>query len=280
MHWYGITATVLMTYVIGHIVRVWFRSRPVNATAFKAKTVGGRRVSLSPRRSTPRSPSPNKMMRVGFEQYGLPQGLILQKFKELTSEGWAPIVPGLYEIWNDDPEKPGTVPTEMPFVRGPPSWFPRDGKVVGTIGCGHEYFSGAFDDMNAHSVHSIWSASNIRCNSWLDMVKAPETYIPLLEDFFKDICRTIAYQVEIAHPGAFGIKKGKYTPEEIATKIHFCACHAKSSLRRFHIHIASADDVSQIHITEAGSGQGDRHIKFQDLISFLKKVLEEKKQSD
>ena len=205
-----------------------------------------------------------------FDDYGLAYDSIKPTYEQLTREGFQPKIPGLYQIWSDDPKKEGTVPTTMPIVVGPPKWEEKDGKVVGTLGCGDEYFSGAPDGINPHLTHVVWSARNIPCESWLDLVADPAKYIPLLEEFYMDICRTMAFHLEFAHPGAFGIAKGNYTPNEIATKIHFCACHAKSSLRRLHFHVVSGDDVSQTRITDAGSGQGDRHIKFQDLIKFLK----------
>lgn len=213
---------------------------------------------------------PSSAVSTPFDDYGLPFGSIKSMYKKLTDEDWNPKVPGLHRIWSDDPKEKNTVPTTMPFVQGPPSWFTPDGKVVGTLGCGDEYFSGAPDGINPHLTHVVWSARDIPCESWLDLVADPAKYIPLLEEFYMDICRTMAFHLEFAHPGAFGIKKGDYTPDEIATKIHFCACHAESSLRRLHFHVVSGDDVSQTRITDAGSDQGDRHIKFQDLIEFLK----------
>jgi hypothetical protein len=203
-----------------------------------------------------------------FDNYGQPLENLQGIYDKLTSEKWAPKIPGLYQIWNDDPRKPGKN-TAMPSVTGPPSWFMPDGKVAGSIGCGFEYFSGTFKDMNSATVHTIWSFRDEFSESWLDMVADPKKHLHILEEFFEAICRTMAYHLKYAHPGAFGIPNGRYNVDEIKARIHFCACHSQSSLRRFHLHVASSDKVEQCFITKEGAANKDRHIKLQDLMAFL-----------
>lgn len=212
-----------------------------------------------------------------FANYSLSKETLQKVYDDLTKEGWVAKIPGLYDIWGDDPSKPDQQSRAMPTVIGPASWFTLNGKVVGNAGCSHEYFSGECGDMNSATVHTIWSSRGINCNSWLDMMEEPEKYVPLLEEFYDGICETMRLHLTNAHPGIFGIPKGEYTLDEIKNRIRFCACHTKSSLKRFHLHIASTDKQEQVMITEAGASEGDRHISFSDLIWFLNQKIAEKK---